>query len=560
MLPKVLLQFISAARSRSLRLIPIVAFVAAPQLSHAYFSEVHYWLTYFAARVTGYTEDQAHRIALADVSVDAAGSPTDPVPHGIPTWDEYEARVLFHAFINDNPNHALTATRNLPAWSNLDWNPSPQNGPRPISRRIWINSRQPNAAYSAALRDVLTRQRNLTDWCLNNGGNPGVLLHFAQDRFSHAGYGADVGQAVSMPGSPLLPHLFVLPGGTLTDYPGFDQRVWGESIGLNYGGWIWYSGDRDKLMVRETLRILRQFAKRPGMTGELPNAEALCLQLLKRIESADPPNRFWDEGKRIVDRAWSSNPWELPKVYVGSEDPVRNGAFIRPEFGPIVSEELAKLGLTIFENEANPYQFALNGTRLTVLGQSGPQIVSAMTDPTQQNPLDSFAIFATVTIGISKPMMSTAPEAESASSRKAASGAVADRKWTPFGGRKAPSKQGKPWKPYASKSAAKGRSVGADISGDQGSTNGPKRPVSVTITVASDTSVPLPIVIRGRISQFMAKPLVVYHSQPTEVKDSNEYRFEAVVKGVPMCKLALVDILYDDGSHGGTVVSVTKLH
>ena len=309
-----------------------------PMTCHAYCDDVHYWFTYFAARTVGYTDEQAYRIALADVSVDEANSPTNPIPDWTHpnVFMQADARNFFHAFLDD---------RSSEKWYINTYSVSIGNKTAHISISE-LNRAAPTNAYRKWQANIIKRQSELQSWTKKNGNNCGVLLHFVQDRFSHAGYGVTFAQAVNkfgvLPSSDIL-----LPGGTLTDFVSFDQLNWGRAIGVNYAPWIWYRGDRNVLMVRETLRILEQM--KPMNLQGLPDADARCLQLLRRMQANSVCSSYFNDGIEAARNPNTSMP------YLGPEPIDTSYA------EELIDEELGKAGMVRMagsRDQAYRYKYA----------------------------------------------------------------------------------------------------------------------------------------------------------------------------------------------------------
>lgn len=148
----------------TLRLFVLLSLCFVHTRALAYYDDVHYGLTYYIARQTGYTHEQAYRIASAcsQVDWDPQTEPVQlagqmmalftPLDGGI-----HHPRSLFHSFRIDND----------------------------LSRRV-IGFEPEGAAAQA---EVLERLRNLGRVGVPTTRNPGVFLHAFQDFIPHYGYG-----------------------------------------------------------------------------------------------------------------------------------------------------------------------------------------------------------------------------------------------------------------------------------------------------------------------------------------------------------------------------------
>ncbi|MEQ1932575.1 MAG: hypothetical protein ABL962_01660 [Fimbriimonadaceae bacterium] len=138
--------------------------LAIPTMAQAYYDDVHYGLTYYIARQTGFTPPQAYRIASACSAVDW-DERTEPVRLGrqltaLLTPLEIELhgpRNKFHAFRDES-------------------NPA---------RRVLGN--EPDAA--AAQQEIYDRLAELKKFSTEVSKNLGVYLHGFQDVYPHFGWG-----------------------------------------------------------------------------------------------------------------------------------------------------------------------------------------------------------------------------------------------------------------------------------------------------------------------------------------------------------------------------------
>lgn len=223
-----------------------LAGVAGP--ASAYYDDVHFALTYYIARQVGYTPEQAYRIANADLSVDYSYQ-TEPVQAGslyaafrsIAAMPEtQEPRWRFHAFRNENIFPDAVGDR-----------------PQAAEADRGINTQQ-----------VVLWQRAIED------RNPGVFLHFLQDKLPHARYGSAYG------------HWDIV----------FEKRfAVAEQYGLTMGGttdWLDYrehAKEPNLTMVQTTFEVLASYMKKIS-PGQTPNAfdPAAFTDVLRALRDANP--------------------------------------------------------------------------------------------------------------------------------------------------------------------------------------------------------------------------------------------------------------------------------
>jgi len=152
---------------------------------------VHYALTYYIARQTGYTPLQAYRIASACVSVDY-DEDTEPVQK------TGQAELLFTPFTGraGNPRWKFHAMRNEDMFKDCLGN-----------------------GKDAQLADGQVFKQEQALWSQSLGeGNPGVFLHFFQDEVPHHGYGTYWGHWPMLPGCVAEYKAAGLPIGGITDW------------------------------------------------------------------------------------------------------------------------------------------------------------------------------------------------------------------------------------------------------------------------------------------------------------------------------------------------------
>jgi hypothetical protein len=568
------------------RLCATVAILSLSQLSLAYDADVHYWFTYFAARVTGFTDDQSVRIALADQSVDNLNSKTNPVPCLESILDlsigdlfvQDQARLLFHAFFDDRKDFSMYDAVERRSLTLFD-------------RREAINITEPLPRYSD-LDQINVRTRQLDSWCRSHGNNPGVLLHYLQDQYSHAGYGVTFGQAVgkSKLGVGVPAHPLVLPGGTITDFLGFDQRTWGKSLGIEYRKWLWYpaEGDRDTLMVRRTLLTLKKYADYCNIaTDPSISPESSCLALVARLKAANPIQSYINPMIQKVKQFLKDYPGVRPRVY-GELDHDDS------QYGKIVSEELNRIGMvSLFRKRPETpsiiagipsmyaYEFSSIEDLKVVSGSNGEAVAGDGADA-PKSPMDTFDILGSVTVGVhaikssasesSKNMASSSNSGLYGSSKSGfdpyasksttASGLYAQKSqstWIPYGSAK-PSG----WSPFDVRDyrftggnytvVPKGERDLLDplrsrmaMAWKKG--NHRRTPRSVVLWVPRDVVISL-----GNSQGLESKPKICWRSQKKDVISKGADYFEAQFDRVPVGVMLIAEITYDDGSLGASTV------
>jgi hypothetical protein len=151
----------------------------------AYDNDTHFWLTYYLAIKVGYTPLQAAQIASADISVDfdSHTEPVFPSPNfrfDIFKPDEYvqTVRSTLHALPLRQSVMDEFASRREPAMRDALWDPRIETDPAIL-----------------AFLDGLVMKGQEYRWGLvvKNRDNPGVFLHYLQDKYAHRGFCSVVG-------------------------------------------------------------------------------------------------------------------------------------------------------------------------------------------------------------------------------------------------------------------------------------------------------------------------------------------------------------------------------
>jgi hypothetical protein len=139
------------------------------QSAHAYYDDVHFALTYYAARQNGYTALQAYRIASACSSVDwdPETEPVQALGQKFLTFTAYEGKA-------QDPRWKFHAMRKELKYGALHFGDVLGNGADAVTADAGILEQ----------REVLWQQ------AITQTKNPGVFLHAFQDEVPHHGYGA----------------------------------------------------------------------------------------------------------------------------------------------------------------------------------------------------------------------------------------------------------------------------------------------------------------------------------------------------------------------------------
>lgn len=233
-----------------------LALCLGAQPVHSYYDDTHYALTYYAARVCGYTPMQAHRAASANLSVDYSEL-TEPVQNFGVSSGAQQPRVDFHAFRDSRP--------------------------------LVSNKQAADAAIALQEQRLWEQARALR--------NPGVLLHFSQDVVSHAGYSSIAGHWVNtsripLVSSPIAPVPLPIVGSIES---GLRSEVYLSEPHLPHGGttdWLSYRTDQVDRMLDSTINQLRRFLlnfsprQRPAPCSR-NDLKQLVVQLIKA--NAVPP-------------------------------------------------------------------------------------------------------------------------------------------------------------------------------------------------------------------------------------------------------------------------------
>lgn len=164
-------------RSTSLTVLCTAVLIASPPFvgkGNAYYDDVHFALTYYMARKSGYTAIQSYRVA-------SACSATDWDPDTEPVQGKNQAWLLLSPFEGaaQNPRWKFHAMRNEREFDS-------------------VLGKSENGALADG--GVFKQREALWEGALNVTKNPGVFLHSFQDEDPHRGYGTKWGHWPMMPG------------------------------------------------------------------------------------------------------------------------------------------------------------------------------------------------------------------------------------------------------------------------------------------------------------------------------------------------------------------------
>ena len=198
--------------------------------AHAYWDDVHYYLTYYVARLTGFTPLQAYRIAAANLSTDYDKNtePTQP--------DQSEALFGFAdppPVERQNPRWKFHAFRNQVKFRD------PVGNGTQAQQGIAMVAKQRDELYQAGVR----------------ANNPGMFLHSFQDEVPHAGFGSAWGHNFN-PDKPAesteAARRAGLHIGGSVDWLSFHDKI--VSVNLVYDTAAWLSRFMREVEVKEKRR------------------------------------------------------------------------------------------------------------------------------------------------------------------------------------------------------------------------------------------------------------------------------------------------------------------
>jgi hypothetical protein len=283
----------------------------------AYYDDVHYGFTYYVARLVGYTPEQAWRLASACVRVDAGTNETEPVQMG----NILEALIPLLAKSPDLAAHAKDPR--VAAAAESQWR---FHAFRDIGRFPNSFGRGPQAG--AADRAIEAQQRLLYEEAVKFS-NPGIFLHFFQDRVPHGAYTTPGGHWVLPPDVKEND----LPIGSTTDWLSF--RAPASNIALARDTAMWLSA------------FMRESSKHQKALDNRPDFEALVAGLASAMCGVNVAPRSLVSMQEVVAAKYvmmatspgTKSPGPNPATPLSS-DPV----FLKHAHGPVLPDALAVVG------------------------------------------------------------------------------------------------------------------------------------------------------------------------------------------------------------------------
>jgi hypothetical protein len=243
--------------------------LTAPRVN-AYDDDTHFWLTYYLARKVGYTPLQALQIASADISVDYDPQTWPVLPHSFSLQGQ---RKKFHAF--PSTKQAKHCRKKVRKEMGKD-----KNSSLTLDERKQMES----GVYQCLKPELDMQEAQRWDDALRTG-NPGVFLHYYQDRFAHRGFESRVGH---------------LRAAHVPDFLSSDS-------------------EKAKLMAKETVRMLRRFMSEYFKNATTP-AEPDSASIERAVEEFVAANPSSLKMSEIYDEFdWNSTNVNVCKVYGGQD-------------------------------------------------------------------------------------------------------------------------------------------------------------------------------------------------------------------------------------------------
>jgi hypothetical protein len=321
--------------------------------AQAYYDDIHYALTYYIARTIGCTPEQSYRLASANVSVDWS-PPTEPVQGIWPTTATQEPRAKFHAMRDE--------TR--------------------FPGSIGDGSNAGDGGKNAMEADRAIRDQSVKLLVAGiDAKNPGVFLHFFQDREPHARYGTRGGHWVDTLDT-LVPNPFTFPPVVPMNLAILFQHFPGGMGGTT--DWLSFQHQRDPArdpaanarLVRQTAEILATAMRKIyGVSEGRPCLRALPpvsedMPVLAGLRAANPfPKQLFPKDlqyvKAILDLC------EKPNKTPQEQEQLRQALLTdygKHKVGPdmvkalgVIKSAMGAAGMVEGELRAEHRQYQLNG-------------------------------------------------------------------------------------------------------------------------------------------------------------------------------------------------------
>jgi hypothetical protein len=246
----------------------------------AYDDDTHFWLTYYLARKVGYTPVQALQIASADVSVDYDHETWPVIPMTMHLEDQ---RKRFHAL----PSSKETDRCREKARRELGFPEKSVFARAGLSKSEWTleQRRQIEAGVYRCIKPAMDQEEADRWEEAVTSGNPGVFLHYYQDRFAHRGFESQFGH---------------LRAARIPDYLSSDTA-------------------KAKAMAQATIQELRKFMAAYWKDKPLPAAPnwKLIELVLNDFITANPSKVLLSDIYEVFD--WDSDNVSICKVYGGDD-------------------------------------------------------------------------------------------------------------------------------------------------------------------------------------------------------------------------------------------------
>jgi len=323
------------------------------QSARGYDDDTHFWLTYYLARRVGFDSNQALQIASADISVDYDKQTWPVLPLSLHMQDQ---RRMFHAFPSTKKGKTCRdeARKQIGKPKNYNWQGEER---KQLEDRVYL-----------CLKPLIDEEQNARWDEAIRIGNPGIFLHFYQDRFAHRGFETRLGhlRAGHIPDflSSDVPKAYEMVQGTIGKLRDFmavyfrdkplppeprweeikpvvdsfvqanDAKIQLESI---YASWDW-----DSTMVLSRLVYDEESDPQPE------RRPSDLLRLLSKLNTLPFPNSY--KAYQLVDQIY---PGEVKKVWM---------------------YELKKDGRPAKDAQATPYWYSSKDAKLSAAGPAEPRM------------------------------------------------------------------------------------------------------------------------------------------------------------------------------------------